>query len=249
MTMNIAALPRSSFDLPRAARSLRALLRNPDDLPQVFALIESMSSGAHFHRLRSGFQGTEAGRRLLRTRPDIVAILADRERLRAMPEGSLGRAYLAFVESENISAQGIRDASAAARRHEPVDEDIAFIRDRMRDTHDLWHAATGYRGDVLGEVGLLAFIVAQQWNTAIALIVLAAVVKGRGRTEIVALVRDGYRRGRRAAWLPAQDWESLLEEPVDQVRARLGLGAPPVYTPVRSADLRAQGIVGSFVSP
>ncbi|MFT3764133.1 MAG: Coq4 family protein [Minicystis sp.] len=243
--MNTAALPRPSFDLPRAARSLRALLRNPDDLPQVFALIESLSSAGHFHRLRSGFQETEAGRRLLRTKPDIVTILADRERIRAMPEGSLGRAYLAFVESENISAQGIRDASEAAGRRDPGDEEIAFIRARMRDTHDLWHAATGYRGDVLGEVGLLAFIVAQQWNTAIALIVLAALVKGIGRSEIVTIVRDGYRRGRRAAWLPSQDWESLLGEPLDVVRARLGLGAPPVYTPVRTADLRAQGIVGA----
>lgn len=242
--MNTVALPRPAVDLPRAARALRALLRNPDDLPQVFALIDSLSSESHFRHLRAGFQKTDAGRRLLRTKPDIVAILGDRDKLRAMPEGSLGRAYLAFVESENISAQGIRDASEAAERRETTDEEITFIRERMRDTHDVWHAATGYRGDVLGEIGLLAFIVAQQWNTAIALIVLAAIVKGMGNTDVIAVVRDGYRRGRKAAWLPSQDWESLLETPIDEVRARLDLGAPPVYTPVRSHELRAQGIVG-----
>lgn len=242
--MTTAARPRLGVDLPRAARSLRALLKNPDDLPQVFALIESLSSAGHLESMRDGFRNTEAGRRLLRDKPDIVGLLADRERLAAMPEGSLGRAYLAFVESENISPQGIRDASDVERRAEGIDDEMAFVRDRMRDTHDVWHAATGYKGDVLGELGLLAFIIAQKWNTGIALIVFAAILKGIGRTPILGVVRDGYRRGRSAEWLPSQDWESLLERPLDEVRALLSLGSPPVYTPIRSSELRASGIVG-----
>ncbi len=35
----IDALPLPHFDLPRASRALAALLRDPDDLPQVFTLI------------------------------------------------------------------------------------------------------------------------------------------------------------------------------------------------------------------
>ena len=38
--------------------------------------------------------------------------------LRALPEGSLGRAYLSFVESEGISPEGIRDASLEKREAE-----------------------------------------------------------------------------------------------------------------------------------
>ena len=57
--------------------------------------------------------------------------------------------------------------------------------------------------------------------------------------EARALILDGFRRGRRAAWLPGQPWESMLATPVAEVRARLGVGAPPAYTPVRSADIRA----------
>jgi len=83
-----------------------------------------------------------------------------------MPEGSLGRAYLAFVESEKISPQGIREASKSEWCLEPADTELAFIQSRMRDTHDVWHAATGYRGDVLGEVGLLAFMLAQNGRPA-----------------------------------------------------------------------------------
>jgi ubiquinone biosynthesis protein COQ4 len=233
-------LPPPHYDLPRAGRALSALMRDPDDLPQVFVLIESISGTAP-HRLLRRFQRSEEGKRILRDEPDIVPILADREALRAMPEGSLGRAYLAFVESEGISADGIRDASLKKREHD-VPEAFAYLHCRMRDTHDLWHAATGYKGDVRGELALLAFTLAQNWNTGVALIVGTAIVKGLGggATEMIV---DGYRRGRAAAWLPAQEWETLLPLPLSEVRARLKLGAPAEYVPLRTTELRAQGML------
>jgi ubiquinone biosynthesis protein COQ4 len=238
MTQSLA-LPR--FDLRRAARALAALLRDPDDLAQVFTLIEAISGTAP-HRLLLGFRGTEAGARILRDRPDIVPLLADRESLRALPDGTLGRAYLAFVESEGISAEGIRDASTertSGRRRPDV---FVYLHERMRDTHDLWHVVTGYKGDVLGELALLAFMLGQHWNSGVALIVVTALIKGLGRGE-THLIREGFRRGRAAAWLPAQDWESLLALPLDEVRARLVLSFPPVYTPVRTTQLRAEGVL------
>lgn len=247
--MSTRTARRASIDLPRAAASLRALVRNPDDLPQVFNLIESLSTEGQMRRMQKRFAQSATGRVLLERKPDIVALLADRERLRALPDGSLGRAYLDFVESEGISAEGIRAASEVERnsRADALDEadeaDALFIDARLRDTHDLWHAATGYRGDVLGEVGLLAFICAQQFNPAIALIVLAAVIKGAARTSIVSLVKDGFDRGRRARWLGALDWESLLARPLSDVRRELALGDAPQYTPVRTAQLREAGIV------
>jgi ubiquinone biosynthesis protein COQ4 len=234
------ALELPHFDVPRAGRALAALLRNPDDLPQVFTLIDAMSGTAP-HRLLRGFKRTETGARLMRERPDIVPLLSDRAGLRSLPDGSLGRAYLAFVQSEGISPEGIRDASLeqSARIRSSA---FAYLNQRMRDTHDLWHAATGYKGDVLGELSLLAFGLAQHWNTAIAVIVVAGLLKGFGRAA-TAVVRDGFRRGRKAAWLPAQEWESLLPLPLDEVRARLRLGAPPVYAPIRSTELREAGII------
>ena len=151
----------------RALRAIRALMNDPSDLPQVFAIIESLSGpapGLLAHR----FRRSSAGARLLHERPDITLLLEDREGLRSLPEGSLGRAYLAFVESENISAEGIRAASenrAVAPSDgnsavAPADEQ-AFVKVRMRDTHDLWHALTGYKGDIIGEAALLGFIFAQ----------------------------------------------------------------------------------------
>jgi ubiquinone biosynthesis protein COQ4 len=239
--MNLShSLPLPHYDVRRAGRALSALMRDPDDLPQVFVLIESISGTAP-HRLLRKFRRSDLGRRILRDEPDIVPLLADRAALGALPDGSLGRAYLAFVESEGISPEGIRDASLE-RRARDIPEAFAYLHCRMRDTHDLWHAATGYKGDVRGELALLAFTLAQNWNTGVALIVGTAIVKGLGggATEMIL---DGYRRGRAAAWLPAQDWESLLPLPLHEVRARLKLGAPAEYVPLRTTELRAQGVL------
>jgi ubiquinone biosynthesis protein COQ4 len=82
---------------------------DPDDLPQVFTIIESLS-GNTLHRIWKRLVKSENGRRILGERPDIVARLEDRAALARLPEGSLGRAYLAFVEREKISPAGIREA-------------------------------------------------------------------------------------------------------------------------------------------
>ncbi len=230
------------FDPIRAFRAARVLAADPDDLPQVFTIIESLS-GDTLNRVTHRMQRTEVGRRLLAARPDIVEKLADRAALARLPEGSLGRAYLAFVERENISAQGIRDAGAKGMtnvRSMPAPYD--WVHARLRDTHDLWHAAVGYSGDVLGETALLAFIFAQSWNPAIGLIVAIGLSKTRGAANGGASVRrtilDGFRRGRKAAWLPAQDWESMLALPVSEVRRRLNLEEPPVYVEIRSSEIK-----------
>jgi len=233
-----------SFEPRRALRAIRALLNDPEDLPQVFTIIEALSGPAPA-RVLARFRRTPSGARLLATRPDIVTILEDRDGLRRLPEGSLGRAYLAFVESENISAAGIRSASAAGGFRPAQSSDFEYVSDRLRDTHDLWHALTGYKGDIIGEAVLLAFILAQTWNPGVGLIVAAALVKAHEqpdaarRAEMRRLILDGFRRGRAAAWLPAQDWEALLPLPLAEVRQRLGVAPPPSYVPVRPAELRA----------
>jgi ubiquinone biosynthesis protein COQ4 len=233
------AFPR--FDLKRAVHALSAILKNPDDLPQVFVIIDSLSGTAP-QRLARKLERSVSGARLLRHRPDIVPMLTDRAALRALPAGTLGRAYLDFVESEGISPQGIRDASVAGETSGPLPPAVEYVHGRMRDTHDLWHAVTGYKGDVVGELALLAFTLAQHWNTAVAFIVAGGVLKGFGGAEL-RLLWDGYRRGRAAAWLPGVEWESLLATPIEVVRRELRLGAPREYTPVRTAELRAEGLI------
>lgn len=232
-------LPSAPFFAPgRALQALSRLLRDPDDLPQVFTVIQSLSGRTPQRMLRR--MRASAGW-LLEARPDIVPRLTDRAALRRLPAGSLGRQYLAFAEAEGISAQGIIEANERGRvGGAVVPEELQWLHHRMRDTHDLWHAVTGYQGDVLGEAALLAFTFAQTGNPGIGLMVGAALLKTAGDRDARRLIVDGFRRGRRAAWLPGVGWESLLSTPLHEVRAQLGVDAPPVYTPIRSAELRAR---------
>jgi ubiquinone biosynthesis protein COQ4 len=225
---------RSDRIRPLAAlRAMRGLLRNPDDTALVFEIIEALS-GRSRTKVYDRFSRSESGQRLLAARPNLLAQLTDREQLLALPPGTLGRTYGEFMSREQISADGLVEASEDWLRLD-IPADRRWFADRLRDTHDLWHVVTGYGRDLIGEASLLAFTFAQTRNPGIGFIVAVAYLKARGINRPARrLLRDGYRRGRAAAWLPGVEWEALLAQPLARVREQLGVGDPPVYEAVRS---------------
>ncbi len=233
-------LPSLKLQPRRALDALRKLIANPDDTSQVFTMIEALSGRAPLRVLRR-FRKTPDGRRLLETRADIRPLLLDHARLARMPRGSLAEAYLAFPRREGITADGLVEASVRGESGAfGVGNDLAYLGDRLRDTHDLWHAVSGYQGDVVGETALLAFSVAQTKNPAVALIVLTALVRAHD-LELTRLVFHAFRDGQRAAWLPAVVWEELMPLPLEEVRRRLRVEHAPPYVPTRTSELRAMG--------
>jgi ubiquinone biosynthesis protein COQ4 len=236
-----AASTRNPYALrPRAAlAALRRLLANPEETEHVFTIVRALS-GKTLLRGFNRFTGTAMGRRILDERRDLLAVLQDREYLRSLPEGSLGRHYLAFVERENLTADGLVEASAESET--PMDPALARYAFRLRDMHDLWHITCGYGRDVSGEACLLAFTVAQTRNPGLALIVVAGALKiarQSGDRRIFRAIFDAWRTGRRAAWLPAADWERLLARPLEAVRAELGVSEPVVYAAMRGEPAAA----------
>ena len=174
---------------------------------------------------------------MLRTRPDLLARLRDRARLAAMPEGSLARAYLAFVDAEGITADGLVDASLEGERRQPdADSDEAYVGRRMRDAHDLWHTVTGYKADLIGEVALLSFSNAQIWNPGVSVVVGVGVLKIR-KLRVARAITSARLQGMRAAWLPSAPWEALLPLPLADVRARLRVRPARPYEELRSNEL------------
>ncbi|MBK8259236.1 MAG: hypothetical protein IPK82_42090 [Polyangiaceae bacterium] len=239
-------MTKTQFNPLRALRAAKTLAQNPDDLPQVFTIIESLS-GSTLARVAERMAKSETGSKILNDKPDVVDVLTDHAGLERLPEGTLGRAYLDFLRRENISAAGIRAASnSGMEAQDTLPAPIDYVHRRLRDTHDLWHAAVGYHGDVLGETALLGFTFAQTHNPAIALILAIGLLKTRNAPEARRTILDGYKRGKKAAWLADQPWETMLAMPLNEVRQKLGLGDPPVYTPVRTAELRAQGLVSAL---
>lgn len=235
-----------------AWRSVQKLLKDPEATGEVFKIINALK-GDSLTRAMYEMHACESGRDLLKSRPSIVPLLEDRETLRQMPEDSLGRAYLHFMESENLTAQGLLDASAEAPRSEIdpssefYDPEQIWLGERMRDIHDLYHVLTGYGRDPLGELSVIAFSNAQSHNRGIAFIVYMAqrrdakISKGRIARDCV---KEAKAHGSAAKWLAAEPWEKLLAEPLEDLRARLNIGTPTLYHEAMAQGQAAAGTPG-----
>ena len=223
-----------------AWRALRDLLRDPEDTAKVFVILRALT-GKSILRGYNRFAATPTGAQLLAEQRSLLDTLSDREALRAMPEGSLGRAYLQFVEQENLSADGLVDASVSETDGYDEGSPIAYYSQRIRDMHDLWHVTTDYGRDTLGELCLLGFTYAQTSSPGLALIIAAGTLKHMRilGSDVIKAVRYGYQNGKRANWLPAEIWEELLPLPLNTVRQRLNVAAPEVYPQLRLAATAA----------
>lgn len=221
-----------------ALRAIRGLLRDREDTRQAFLLMDALR-GKTTLRQFARFRQTDVGRAVLAERRRLFDRLADRQALAALPAGTLGRAYYDFMQAENLSAEGL---AAASNLHElPPGDDMTLFRERSREMHDLLHVVSGYGRDPLGEACVGAFTYAQTGLKGFAVIALFAarrIAKARPGHAVRRTVFEGYRRGRRAGWLIGADWENLLAEPLDAVRARFGI-APSVYYETTLAAIRA----------
>lgn len=214
----------------KAMAAMGRLLRNPEATEEVFVIIRSLAGDA-LERGYRRFVSTEHAHTILSQEQDLLSVLANRDYLHSLPEGSLGRAYLKFMEQGNITAEGLKDASEYEGVETFGDPGLETYGLRLRDQHDLWHVVSGFGRDVAGEACLLAFTYAQTRNRGIAFIALMGSLKLRktlGR-DIFSSMWQAFKMGRAAAWLPGQHWEELLVRPLQEVRDHLGVTQPDKY--------------------
>jgi ubiquinone biosynthesis protein COQ4 len=212
-----------------ALRAVRNLMRNREDTQQVFLLIEALRGKTTLRQL-ARFRRTETGRAVLGENRRLLDRLSDRASLAALPAGTLGRAYYDFMASESLSAEGLVALSRIERP--PATDDVTLFRERNREMHDLLHVVTGYGRDPLGETCLVAFSYAQTKLKGFAVIAVFAarrIARAHPDQPIRRAVFEGYRHGRSAGWLPGADWEALLAQPVEAIRARFTVKPPTYY--------------------
>ena len=212
-----------------AFRALKALVAKPQATPKVFDVIRALG-GPSLERGLRRFRITDFGNQVLKDDIDILDTLQNRPMLGALPNGSFGSTYYHFTQREDLAAEGLVEASEVEAETFSHPHLVRYAT-RLRETHDLWHTLTGYGRDELGEACLLAFTYAQTRNRGIFLIAIVGGFKLRqamGPGVFRALVR-AYRDGRHAAWLPAIHFESLLGEPITDVRTQLRIPDPVPY--------------------
>jgi ubiquinone biosynthesis protein COQ4 len=235
----------AGFRPVKAWRHFRALIANKEDTEQVFHIIEALRDG-RFAKRAQAFFDSPAGKEVLATNEFLPALLDNHAALMKLPEGSVGRAYVEFMQREGLTAQGLVDEFDKFRAGQPRHDDLLErYGNRLRDTHDLFHVLTGYGRDALGEQCVLAFSYSQTPSWGVLFIAWAGARELKHQvpvaTNIYAAVREGQRSGKAALRIAEQDIGALLAEPLAVARKRLGIIEPIAYRAAH-ARLRANGI-------
>jgi ubiquinone biosynthesis protein COQ4 len=233
--MTPAAAPDTRMRPLDAARAMRALLRDKEDTRQVFLLMDALRGKTTIRQLAK-FRKTAIGQRILAERRQLLDRLNDRAGLAQLPAGSLGRAYHEFMAAENLSADGLVEASQVLRRG--VGDELTLFRERNREMHDLLHIVTGYGRDPVGEACVVAFSYAQTGHVGFAVIAFFGalnIAKKLPGQPVKRAVWEAYRRGAKAKWLVGADWETLLSLPVEAIRAQFNVRPMRAYPQIIAA--------------
>jgi ubiquinone biosynthesis protein COQ4 len=214
------ALRGSRFERLRfGAKTLVSLMRDTQQTEYVLALTLLVNAPS-FPRVWMQVASTDEGRALLRERPSLDSRAVDRAALRALPSGTLGREYARFLDDNGLDGDFFQAPP-------DVPDEVAFLSKRLRQSHDVWHAVTGYTPSVRDEIALQAFTYGQLGAPHAILIVLGGLAAfGWRDVRLFAHAWRGYRNGKRAAFLGALRWESRWERPLEALRAELGVAAP-----------------------
>lgn len=229
-----------------ALRAVRKLLADPNDTTQVFIIMRALNAGEAPKNFRKLMQ-TADGPRLAYERVELASErFSDPEWLGQFAPGTVGAAYRGFLESTGFTAQGLADISNLEKAEVLQAHPYAWLGRRTRDVHDIWHVLTGYSANEPGgEAGLVAFSYAQTGGLGWAAIALGAALRGISALkslEVPAMILEGYRNGRHAKWLLAEDYEALFAEPIEAARARLRIRTPGRYLALRER-------MADFLSP
>ena len=103
-------------------------------------------------------------------------------------------------------------------------DEIAYVAQRARQSHDLWHVLTGLETDIPGEIALQAFTHAQLGQNFSKLIVrFGLLFYGARYPRAFRMVKRAAAAGRDAKFLLAVRWEDWWADSLADVRARVGL--------------------------
>ncbi|GKU04311.1 unnamed protein product [Fusarium langsethiae] len=220
---------------------------NPYRHDLIAATGEATATPYFIYRLRDAMLADPTGRRILRARPRISSKTLSLDALRAMPENSVGRAYVGWLDREGVSP----DTRAPVRYID--NEECAYVMQRYRECHDFYHALTGLPIVREGEVALKAFEFANTLLPMTGLSIFAAATMKRSERQRFAstYLPWALKNGARSKEIINVFWEERLEEDVNNVRKELGIEQPPDMRDIRKREkeekkrlkeLREQGL-------
>lgn len=160
--------------------------------------------------------------------PDCAALIEERylppthdlQALLAYPEDSLG-----YIYAKNITAQGFNPNLHYGMA---IDSDASYVAARLNQTHDIWHAITGFDASSMGEIALQAFHLGQFPYPLATMLVANSLVgltlfEPESLTPWLEAIARGWEMGRHAKSLFAQKWEENWEKAIGQWQEELNV--------------------------
>ncbi len=200
----------------------------------IAALGEATATPVFIYRLRAAMLSDPTGRRILRDRPRITSKTMSVTKLRTLPESSVGRAYVSWLDREGVSP----DTRSSVKYID--DEECAYVMQRYRESHDFYHALTGLPVFVEGEVALKAFEFANTLlpMTGLSLFAITRMMPSERMRFWNTYLPWALNNGLRSKHVINVYWEEELEKDVDNLRGELGIERPPDLRDTRKALMK-----------
>ena len=216
--------PRTTAQLRRLAADVLALSSNPLDGGHALDLLDASYATPFAAAARTRLKADPAICHLIQERywqpwPSLVE-------LQALPEGSLGQGVGQLLADQGLKPLPDPEIPAGA------DGDDNYLQRRIRHTHDLWHAVTGFPPTLAGEAALNGFTCEQLRWPGSALLLAADLIhrvndddvnSQSNGVDVGRAVAFGLELGASAAPFLAQRWEQGWQRPLQDWRESLGI--------------------------
>lgn len=199
------------------------MILNPDDISPIFKGGAFLKHKSFAVSLQTFYEDPSTAT-LLQERY-LSATPYDLKALQALPAGTLGHEFAEHMMRNQLEVVFYPPL-------EPCDnDDIAYLRKRARQTHDIHHVVLGYPAIDVGEMAISAFYLAQHNVPLSALLIgfgfLYTILREPQRiSELMTALELGWKTGQQTPKLLGVRWEEYWESPLSDVRQRLGIPTP-----------------------
>jgi ubiquinone biosynthesis protein Coq4 len=209
--MNVFTRP---IGMARVLWSFVDLVKHPEHLDRVFEISDGLVKQRVdvLEQMRAHFALHPAGAAAFRDRPRLHV---DLDELGKLPPGTLGREFADHMRANGLDPKAIPTLEAT--------DDLAYVRAHLYETHDVWHVVTGFKTDVAGELGLMAFYSTQgpgglPWMLLAMGFLNTAFYAMDDRERRTDAIGRGWDMGKRAKRLFGVRWDELWTLPLEAVR-------------------------------
>ncbi|MEA5509988.1 Coq4 family protein [Crocosphaera sp. UHCC 0190] len=194
------------------------LVRSPDgDFASIGQLGNALYETESFDVMIAFLSQTPQGKLAFEKRISLGKI--DLQKFHQFPKNSLAYQYADHMIRHDLSPL----------KPQIVENDYQYLTAHLTETHDIWHVVTGSNTDILGEIRLEAFYVAQLyvsrfWLALLAKNLLKAVVYDiELGGQYLEAISEGWTLAKQTKPLFGIDWNQLWETPLDEIRKDLKL--------------------------